>query len=126
MHAKIISGLKGYIKFWQNLSSGSFVLRYYRLVIDYWSNVIEELGKPIHSEGRNYTNFWPKSEGSHQLDDMNVDQLQTQRFLGIEEHNDHYCGPARDKPREAFNPLLHVQQGHFVMLHPDDTNIYPV
>ena len=57
---------------------------------------------------------------------MNVEQLQTQRFLGIEEHNDHYCGPARDKPREAFNPLLHVQQGHFVMLHPDDTNIYLV
>ena len=73
MYAKIISGLKGYIKFWQNLSSGSFVSRYYILVIYYWSNVIEELGKPIHSEGRNYTNFWPKSEGSHQLDDMNVE-----------------------------------------------------
>ena len=117
MHAKIISGLKGYIKFWQNLSSGSFVPRYYMLVIDYWSNVIEELGKPIHSEERNYTNFWPKSEGSHQLDDMNVEQLKTQIFLGIEEHNDHHCGITQDKPSKALNPMLHVQKGQFVMLH---------
>ena len=35
MHKEVISGLKGYINFWQNLSNGSFVPRYYRLVIDY-------------------------------------------------------------------------------------------
>ena len=86
--------MKGYIKFWQNLSTGLDVPRYYCPVIGYWSNVIEELGKPIQSEERIYTSFWPKSEGSHQLDDMNVEQLETQRFLGIEEHNDHYCGLA--------------------------------
>ena len=35
MHAGVISGLKGYIKFWQNLSIGSDVPRYYCPVIDY-------------------------------------------------------------------------------------------
>ena len=48
MYEEVISRLKGYIKFWQNLSNGSFVPRYYRPVIDYWSNVIKEIGKPRH------------------------------------------------------------------------------
>ena len=68
--------------------------RYYSPMIDYWSNVIKELGKPMQSKVRMYTDFWPKYEGYHQLDDMNVEQLQAQRFLGIKEHNDHYCGLA--------------------------------
>ena len=56
-HEEVILGLKNYIKFWQNLGNGSSVLRYYRPVIDYWSKVIEEIGKPIISEGNLYEMF---------------------------------------------------------------------
>ena len=100
--------------------------RYYRRVIDYWSNVIQELGRPILSEEMlYYEDFWPKSRGSHQLDDMIIQQ-EVERFIGIEEYNNHYCGPQREKPREEFNPLVDVHKGDFIMLHPDDTTIYPV
>ena len=39
-HEEVILGLKNYIRFWENLGNGSSVPRYYRPVIDYWSNVI--------------------------------------------------------------------------------------
>ena len=48
-HKEVISGFKNYIRFWQNLGNGSSVPRDYRPVIDYWSNAVEELGKPILS-----------------------------------------------------------------------------
>ena len=94
-------------------------------IIDYWSNVIQELGKPILSEANTFEDFWPKTQGSHQLDDMNIRQ-EVERFIGLEEYNDHFCGPQREKPREEFNPMVDVRQGDFLMLHPDDTNIYPI
>ena len=124
-HEEVILGLKNYIRFWENLGNGSSVPRYYRPVIDYWSNVIQELGKPILSEANTFEDFWPKTQGSHQLDDMNIRQ-EVERFIGLEEYNDHFCGPQREKPREEFNPMVDVRQGDFLMLHPDDTNIYLV
>lgn len=71
-HEDVILGIKSYIKFWQNLGNGSFVPRYYKRVIDYWINVIQELNKPITSEARLYTQFWPKSQGSQELDNMDA------------------------------------------------------
>ena len=43
------------------------------------------------------------------------------RFLGIEELNEHYCGPQCEKPRDEFNPMTDVKQGDFVLLLPNDT-----
>ena len=117
--------MKNYVRFWEKPGNGTGVPRYYRPVIDYWSNVIEELGKPIRSEAIFFDDFWPKTQGSHQLDDMNTHQA-VETFIGIEEHNEHYCGPQRERPREEFNPMLDVNQGDFLMLYPDDPNIYPV
>ena len=91
-HEEVIFRLKNYIRFWQNLGNGSGVPRYYRPVIDYWSNVIQELGRPILSEEMfYYEDFCPKSQGSHKVDDMNIQQ-EVERFIGIEEYNHHYCG----------------------------------
>ena len=47
-------------------------------------------------------------------------------FLGYEEYNDHYCGPRGEKPREEFNPILDVKQGDFIMVYPDNIDIYLV
>ena len=62
-HDEVISELKNYIRFWQNLSNGPNMPRYYSLVIDYWSAVIEELGKPAITTSLTDTfeNLWPKS-----------------------------------------------------------------
>ena len=46
----VISGIKAYVKFWEKLGSGVSAPRYYRPVIDYWNNVIQDLGKPITLE----------------------------------------------------------------------------
>ena len=105
-HDEVISGLKNYIRFWQNLSNGPNMPRYYSLVIDYWSAVIEELGKPAITSSLTDTfeNFWPKSQGSHQLYDAITSIHQDfARFIGFEQYNDHYCGTQREKPLEEFN-----------------------
>ena len=128
-HEEVILGLKNYIKFWQNLGNGSSVPRYYRPVIDYWSKVIEEIGKEIISEGVLYEMFWPKTQEYCHLQSttMNLQQQGgAESFLGLEELNDHFCGPQRDRPREEFDPMSDVHQGDFVMLVPSDTEIYPV
>ena len=66
-HEEVILGLKNYIRFWQNLGNGVNVPGYYRPVIDYWSKMIEEIGKEIISETIMYENFWPKTQEYHQL-----------------------------------------------------------
>ena len=48
------------------------------------------------------------------------------RFLGIEQLNEHYCGPQCEKPRDGFNSLIDVKQGDFVLLLPNDIMIYPI
>ena len=85
-HDEVISGLKNYTIILQNLSNGPNMPRYYSLVIDYWSVVIEKLGKPTITTSLTDTfeNFWPKSQGSHQLYDaitsINQDSV---RFIGF-------------------------------------------
>ena len=59
----VISGIKAYVKFWEKLGSGVSAPRYYKPVIEYWNNVIEELGKRITSEYALYEDFWPKTQG---------------------------------------------------------------
>ena len=93
-HEEVILGLKNYIRFSQNLGNGSSVRRYSRPVIDYWSNVIEEIRKEIVSEAILFGNFGQKL--------MNVINYKAHygecsarsiKILGLEELNDHFCGP---------------------------------
>ena len=86
--------------------------RYYRPVIDYWSKVIEGIEKEIISEGVLYEMFWPKTQESCHLQSTTMNLQQgAERFLGLEELNDHFCGPQRDRPREEFDPMSDVHQG---------------
>ena len=124
-HMDVIAGLKAYVKFWEKLGNGVSTPRYYRPVIDYWNNVIQELGKPSISGYALYKDFWPQTQGSHQFDDVDA-HMQPDRFLGIEELNEHYCGPQCEKPKDEFNPMTDVKQGDFVLLLSNDTMIYPI
>ena len=90
--------------------------------------MIEEIGKEIISDSIMYEKFWPKTQEYHQLQSntmMNCQQ-ESERFLGLEELNDHFCGPQRERPRKEFDPMTDVQQGDFIMLLPSDTNVYPI
>ncbi|MCO5584007.1 hypothetical protein L7F22_037926 [Adiantum nelumboides] len=46
-------------------------------------------------------------------------------FGGLEELNDHYCGPLSKRPKDAFQPAVDVKKGDFVLVQPSDP-IYPI
>ena len=72
-----------------------------------------------------YEMFWPKTQEYCHLQSttVNLQQQGAERFLGLEELNDHFCGPQRDRPREEFDPMSDVHQGDFVMLVRSDKNL---
>ena len=57
-----------------------------------------------------YEKFWPKIQEYHQLQSNTIikRQQESKIFLGLEESNDHFCGPQRERPREVFDPMFDV------------------
>ena len=72
-----------------------------------------------------YAGFWRRSEGANQVNTLEA-ELNLKPFMGYEAYIKHHCGPQEEKPREEFNPISNFRKGDFLLLHLDDTNVYPI
>ena len=66
-----------------------------------------------------FSGFWPKSVSSplSAFEDAFVDD----ENFGIDENEGHYCGLAKNKPQEEFNPQNDVAKGSFVLVWPSSS-----
>lgn len=78
---------------------------------------------PCTIEDNLFDDFWPRS-ACKQVQTLDV-PFEDNLDATIDEIEDHYCGPMRNKPIEEFNPTLDVAKGDFVLVQPCNTN-YPV
>lgn len=46
-------------------------------------------------------------------------------FGGLEEMKEHYYGPLSKRPKDVFQPMVHVKKGDFMLGRPLDP-IYPI
>lgn len=124
-HQEMASEIKDYLKYWERWSSvqgpeadyTKFIVR----VIDYWKIMLDVLQAPNFQEERVFMDFWPRTHGDTVFQDIDdVDD-----FIGLEELNDHYCGPLSKRPKDAFQPMIDVKKDDFVLVQTADP-IYPV
>ena len=124
-HEEVVSGIKDYLKYWERWSNvqGPYAkfTKFIMPVIDYWKEMILSLQTPNVHEDTIFMDFWPKTQGDIMCSKM--DDLDD--FGGLEEMNEHYCGPLRKQPKDAFQPMVHVKKGDFVLVRPSDP-IYPI
>ena len=92
-------------------------------VVQYWEQMIIALKTPSMEQEDAFHDFWPRSLPSPivSLEDEFVDE----ENFGMVDNEDHYCGSARNKPRDEFNPQIDVSKGSFVLVRPS-SSIYPV
>ena len=122
----VIQGIKGYLDFWQKWSAKKGKehdsTKYIEPVILYWQNMIDELQKPTNKYTGKYARFWPKTAGTHRMQQI---EEEVDKFQGCKEWNNHYVGPQGGRPQEAFRPHIDVRKGDFVLVRPADPE-YPV
>ena len=122
----VIQGIKTYIDFWRRCSAlkgkDHDSSKYMEPVILYWEKIISELEQPTNKQIGQYMGFWPKTAGTHQMQQMEdeMDELQ-----GCEDLNNQIVGPQSARPREAFKPHIDVRKGDFVLVRPADPE-YPI
>ena len=58
-------------------------------MVDYWKDVILSLQMPNVHEDTIFMDFWPKTQGKIMCSKMDDED----DFGGVEEMNEHYCGP---------------------------------
>ena len=39
---------------------------------------------------------------------------------------EHYCGPRNGRSKTSFDPIIHVRKGMFLLIRPDDEDVYPI
>ncbi len=124
-HLEIENGIKDYLKYWERWSNvqgpEAEFTKFIMPVIEYWKNMVHALQIPNVHEETTFVEFWPQTQGdtiSTELDDADD-------FGGLEELNDHYCGPLSKRPKNAFQPMVDVRKGDFVLVRPSDP-IYPI
>ena len=126
-HEKVIEGLQTFVNWWksfvENKGEESAYAKWIGPVIQYWEQMIFALKTPCVEQEDVFHDFWPRSVSSPvaTIEDAFVDEDN----FGIGENEDHYCGPARNKPRVEFNPQNDVAKGSFVLVQPS-SSIYPV
>ena len=84
--------------------------------------MIIELQKPTSKCVGRYIGFWPKTEGTHRMQQI---EEELDEFEGYEEWNNHYCGPLRGRPKDVFKPHIDVRKGDFVLVRPGEPE-YPI
>ena len=126
-HEKVIEGLQTFINCWKSFvdSKGinSAYANWIMPVVQYWEQMIIALKTPCVEQEDAFHDFWPRSLPSPivALEDEFVDE----ENFGMDDNEDHYCGSARNKPRDEFNPQIDVSKGSFVLVRPS-SSIYPV
>ena len=124
-HQEVICGIKDYLKYWERWTivqgPEADYTKFITPVIEYWKTMINSLQTSNVQEDTLFMDFWPKTQGDTTFQDADdVDD-----FLGLEELNDHYCGPLSKRPKDAFQPMVDVKKGDFVLVRPADS-IYPI
>ena len=122
----VIQGIKAYLEFWKKCSAmkgkDHDATKYMEPIILYWQNMISELEKPTNNHICQYIGFWPKTTGSHRMQEIEEDR---DEFQGFEEFNDHFVGTQSARPQEAFKPQIDVKKDDFVLVRPADPQ-YPI
>ena len=123
---QMVSGIKDYIKYWDKLRVDRGLedsyYTYIKPVIEYWEDMIKALSEPnIQSQSIMSQSFWPQM--NHEIEqDSNTNK---EDFMGLKALEDHFCGPQNKRPKDAFQPLVDVTNGDFVLIRPSE-NIYPI
>ena len=105
-HEKVVEGLQAFVKWWKSFvetkGNDSTYAKWIGPVIQYWEQIIVGLKTPCVDKEDDYFGFWPKSASSTivAFEDAFVDDMN----LGVDENEGHYCGLAKNKPQEEFNP----------------------
>lgn len=94
--------------------------------IEYWNGILAELEKPLRAtplalvEG-----FWPIWDWRAR--DPALVRLITNRDVTPEDDEPKpYCGPRKERPKDALNPWRDVGPGSWVYIRPSDLDIYPI
>jgi len=122
----IRAGIRKYIKIWESgcLENDTYHQKMEDYVT-YWKDVAEELDAPFPPTPPTLQlGFWPSTSyttpNSSLSDPVQTDT--TPEDVPI----DPFCGVARDKPKESYNPYRDVLLGDFVLVRPSDPDLYPV
>ena len=127
-HEKVVEGLQTFANWWKSFVDSKGVQSAYANwimpVVQYWEQVITALKTPCCvDQGNVFHDFWPRSLPSPivALEDAFADE----ENFGMNDNEDHYCGSARNKPKDAFNPQVDVSKDSFVLVRPS-SSIYPI
>ena len=122
----VVNGIRDYLSFWEKWSQKkgkeALYTQFIEQVIEYWKDMIIELQKPTNKCVGRYIGFWPKTEGTHRMQQI---EEELDEFEGYEEWNNHYCGPLRGRPKDVFKPHIDVRKGDFVLVRPGEPE-YPI
>ena len=126
-HEKVIEGLQTFVNWWKSFidSKGkeSAYANWIMPVIEYWEQMIIALRTPCVEQEYVMQDFWPRSLSSPVV--ALEDAFEDEDNFGMNENEDHYCGSARNKPKEEFNPQIDVSKGNFVLVRPS-SSMYPI
>ena len=80
----VIQGIKAYLEFWKKCSAmkgkDHDSTKYMEPVILCWQNMISELEKPTNNQICQYIGFWPKTAGTHCMQQIEEDRDEFQGF----------------------------------------------
>lgn len=70
--------------------------------------MVDVLQNPTNKHIGKYTHFWPKTTGTHCIQEI---EEEIDEFQGYEEWNEHFCGPLNGRPKDAFKSHIDVHKG---------------
>ena len=126
---EIVKGLAGFIRHWESLAaqdlSGSYLATHGPL-IEYWKGVKEALELPstvlpsarlVLADG-----FWPNARGRVSTNDIFTGNGTVREEFAEDEH---YIGPARQRPMPSFRVARDCGEGYMLLLRPGDDGLHP-
>ena len=123
----MVEGLQEFVNWWNYFVDregfDSTYVTWTRPINQYWEQMIIASKIPCVDQETTFYEFWSRILPLPivALDDA----FANEDNFGMDDNEDHYCGSARNKPRDEFNPQIDVSKGSFVFVRPS-SSIYPV
>ena len=84
---------------------------------------MDRLHEPTKEYSTLQNGFWPQTRWiSHTTKDAMGLPLSNVADDIVEEH---YCGPRNGRSKTTFDPIIHVRKGMFLLIQPNDEDVYP-
>ena len=125
----ILKGISGYIQYWENLKTsdvGGSCWHRYGSWIQYWTRVRDALADLHQDSPRTLRQgFWPQTRVDVQASE--VCMLENGEVREEFDVDDHYVGPASERPPPSFRIAVDCHEGYMLLLRAgDETYVKPV